>query len=346
MSHGSDPPRYLDFIPTDLVLIGLLGVWTVAAGAGVAAAFPGRTVVGLVAVLFAPGYALVAALFPRTNDGPGLFERLETTVGTEGNSVTVVERLLLAVALSVCLVPLVGLGVTFATLRIETVTFLGAVGLTTISLTVVAALRRRETLPWERFNPRVTDLTAGPARLGSLPGRPAVTFLLVVGFVVAAGGMGLAVLDADRGEQFTEFGLLTEDPATGELVADDYPDQLTPNATERVYVSITNNEGHTVEYSVVTILQSFGPDGQQQQAELLDQETVVVQQGETARTQQSLRPEITGENLRVTYLLYIGSPPREGRPSADNAYRRLHHWVDVPATPSPSVTRRRSPDQR
>lgn len=333
MSHGSDPPQYLDFIPTDLVLIGLLGAWTVAAGAGEAAAFPGRSVIGFVAVLFAPGYALVAALFPRKNEGPGLFERLGTELGDEEESVTVVERLLLAVALSVCLVPLVGLGVKFAQLRIEAATFLAAVGLTTVGLTVVAAIRRRQTLPWERFNPGVTDLAAGPARLRSLPGRPAVTLLLVVGFVVAAGGMGLAVLDTDRGEQFTEFGLLTEDPETGDLVADDYPDQLSDNETERVYVGITNNEGRTVEYSVVTLLQSFGPDGQLQQVQRLDQATVTVQEGETVRTQQSLRPEITGENLRVTYLLYIGSPPADEPPSTDNAYRHVHLWVDVSDTP-------------
>lgn len=334
MSHGSDSPRFLDFAPTDLVLVGLLGAWTVAAGAGEAAAFPGRAIVGFVAVLFAPGYALTAALFPRKNEGPGLFERLRTELGDEGESVTVVERLLLALALSVCLVPLLGLGVKFAQLQITTENFLGAVGLTTISLIVVAAVRRHQTLPWERFNPRATHLAgAGTARLRSLPGRPAVTLLLAVGFIAAAGGMGLAVLDADRGEQFTEFGLLTEDPATGEFVADDYPDQLTANETERVYTTITNNEGRTEEYVVVVALQSFGPDGELQQAELLNQETVTVEHGETVRTQQSLRPEITGENLRVTFLLYIDSPSADGVPRADNAYRQLHFWVDVPETP-------------
>jgi len=36
---------------------------------------------------------------------------------------------------------------------------------------------------------------------------------------------------------------------------------------------------------------------------------------------------MTGENLRVQYLLYRGDPPAE--PTQENAYRSLHLWVDV-----------------
>jgi hypothetical protein len=36
---------------------------------------------------------------------------------------------------------------------------------------------------------------------------------------------------------------------------------------------------------------------------------------------------MTGERLRLTYLLYRGAPPQT--PTTDNAYRELHLWVNV-----------------
>jgi uncharacterized membrane protein len=51
---------------------------------------------------------------------------------------------------------------------------------------------------------------------------------------------------------------------------------------------------------------------------------------ETWHRQHTVAPTMTGERLRLTYLLYRGPPPAE--PSADTAYRELHLWVNVTAS--------------
>jgi len=52
-----------------------------------------------------------------------------------------------------------------------------------------------------------------------------------------------------------------------------------------------------------------------------------VAHNETHRERHTLRPTRPGENLRVQYLLYEGTPPSE--PTGENAYRELHLWIDV-----------------
>lgn len=329
MSNSSG--QTLEFFPVDLVVTGLLGLWTVVVAFAGLGGFPGRTALGLVAILFAPGYAFVSALFPQQNSETGFFEdvRAEGT-GNDGR-VSVVERVLLAVVLSVCTIPLLGLGLDFAQVEIQTAAFLGTVGAATLVLTIIASIRRYRTLPWERFDPEVGGfLRTLPGQLRSVQARSNLTLLLIIGFVIAGAGIGVAVLDAERGEQFTEFSLLSEDPETGELVAEGYPEEIPRGESETIHVGITNNEGETLEYSVVTVVQSIDDSGQIQEVETVDEFTVTVQDGETWREPHSLSPTMTGEELRVTYLLYIGSPPENETPTAQNSYRSVHIWVDVP----------------
>lgn len=328
MSHHSESESS---VPVDLVAVGLLGLYTLGIAVGVVGDIPGRGPLGVVALLFAPGYALVCGLFPREHSQTPFLEEIRPTVGDDPGRITVIERLLLGVGLSLCLVPLLGLGLVFAGIRVQLPSILGAVGLTTIGLTVAAAVRRRRVLPWERFDPQPSNLLRTlSSRATEIDLRSGLTLLLVIGFVVAGAGIGVAVLGADRGEQFTEFGLVTEDPDTGELTADGYPEELTSTQSERIQITVTNNEGRPVEYTVVTLVESLDTDGQRQRAERVDSFRVTVQDGETVREQRSIDPDLSGEDLRLTYLLYIGSPPDEQTPTSDTAYRSVHLWVDVP----------------
>lgn len=327
MAGSVESSNRAGFVPTDLVLVGLLGVWLIVVAAVDIGNFPARAIIGLVAILFAPGYALVSALFPKQNTNTGIFAGIRAEVTGIGGRVTVVERLLLSVVLSVCLVPLLGLGLGLVQTDIQTSASIGAVGITTVGLTLVAVIRRRQARPRERFSPRIGSSVRSLSAQVRQSNSPLVV-LLVVGFLVAGAGISVGVLNADRSAEFTEFSLLAEDPETGELVADQYPEELTADEQERIHVEITNNEEKRVQYSVVVLLQSFDGSGQLQAAETLSQFNTTVQPGETIREQQTAQPELTGENLRLTYLLYIGPPPES--PSTDNAYRHVHLWVDVP----------------
>lgn len=329
----SRPRRFLRFVPTDLLLIAAIGGWT--ATAVPVLSDPGvRTVLGLLGVLFAPGYALVAALFPRERRGG--FTSLGDRIGDPG-TVTAVERLVLAVGLSVCLVPLLGIGLSYTPIAVPPAALLATVGYVTVALVPVAIARRALVAPAERFNPRfVVPLVAAANRLGAhaaqgpnIRAESVLSALVIVGLLVAASGIGVAVVTTGDGERFTEFYLVTEDPETGEYVAGGYPEEIRPGASETVHVGITNQEGARTDYTVVVMLQRLDEGGVAEQR-TLDSFALTLAPGETRREPHAITPDMTGEELRVTYLLYVGSPPAGERPDTDNAYRNVHLWIDVP----------------
>jgi uncharacterized membrane protein len=85
-------------------------------------------------------------------------------------------------------------------------------------------------------------------------------------------------------------------------------------------VEIVNESGATTNGTTVRVLEERGL--QRFQAELAH--------NETWHNQHTVTPTMTGEGLRLQYLLYRGDPPAE--PSAETAYRELHLWVNVSAS--------------
>lgn len=309
-------------------VLDLLGVGTVAVvvvvtivvGGRIAA--PIRVAVGTVLVLFAPGYALVALLLPN-----------RTTEASDGGerSVATGERLLLSLGLSVVVVSLVGLLLNYTTLPINQYNLPVAVGVTTLLLTLLALGRRLLAEPARRFSgdslgtPRrlVRRVTTGSTR------STAVSAALVIGLVVAVAGVGLGVATTENGEQYTEFYLLSEDES-GALVADDYPSELTVGETTGLHVGVGNQEGEPVEYTVVAQLQRIDRD--QGRATVAERTgvggfEVTLGAGQTVERRHTFEPTVEGEALRLTYLLYTGTPP--SNPSSATAYRSVHLWVDV-----------------
>ena len=94
---------------------------------------PVRVLLGLLLVLFLPGYSLVAALFPRKDDLDGI------------------ERIALSFGLSIAVVPLIGLALNYTPLGIRLVPVLLGLSLFTVLLAVVAGVRRVWMPEAERF---------------------------------------------------------------------------------------------------------------------------------------------------------------------------------------------------
>lgn len=59
----------------------------------------------------------------------------------------------------------------------------------------------------------------------------------------------------------------------------------------------------------------------------LDQADKRLEHEEVWHSKHEITPTMTGENLRLTYLLYKGDPPEE--PTKENSYRDLHLWITV-----------------
>lgn len=275
-------------------------------------------------VAFVPGYTLVCAAFPR-----GIRADSQRMSSADGRGITLLERFALSVATSVVLVGLVGLAVRTVGLSGRS-SLVVSVGVFTVLGAVVATLRRGAVPSTERFEP---DLAArlSPARAEAvdLETRRDLTSVTVVGLVVLLVVSGAAYAMAGPGEDTgdTALYLLASD---GETAAEDYPDTLTVGEESSLIVGIQNDEGQEVTYTVVVQLQEVDADGDGlnvESATELDRFDATLEDGETLESEHVVTPDQSGENLRLTYLLYVGEPPDS--PGEDDAYRSTYVWVDV-----------------
>jgi uncharacterized membrane protein len=308
----------------DLVAVGLAAVATF----GLAVVYgryggpaPLRVPLGLVFVFFLPGYAVSSALFPEpgigTDDGriPG------GTFRVDG-----VERLALSVGLSLFLVPLSGLGLTAIGEPVTLTTVLGTTTALVVVAATAAAVRRLQRPPHRRWHPSVLAWTRAGVDYAAADSLNAVIAVLVV---VAAVGAGAAVATPDSGERYTEFTVLAPG-ADGTPSATDYPTDIESGEERTLLVEVGNNEGQEVGYTVVVRLQEMAGSGRNRsvsRAVTLDRFDARVPAGQQSVYETQVRPPVTGEDLRLAYLLYRGPVPDE--PTRDNAYRSTHLVVDV-----------------
>jgi uncharacterized membrane protein len=171
--------------------------------------------------------------------------------------------------------------------------------------------------------------TSSPYSIAKIAPSEIVAMLLAISSVV------YAVAVPPQGEQFTEFYILTEDD-DGELVADNYPQELVAGDPQPLHVGIENNEYEEIDYTVVVQLQQVEGEGNEStvvnragvdrwsttlshnQSEIEQREFVV--DGSTAA-------DFEGGDRRLTFLLYDGVLPTE--PTRENSYRNLHLWANV-----------------
>lgn len=322
------PPAIRRF-PADLVSVLILTLLTV-----LAVFLPGvrdtplRIIVGLPFVLFIPGYAFVAALFPEQGDlSADAEESVSTTRGIDP-----IERIALTVGLSTAIVPLLGLLLNFTPWGIQLIPIVLTVSGVTIACTVIAAIRRWELPPEERFSvPYREWLIAGRTELFEPDDRidTALTVTLALSIVLATGSVGFALASPQQGEQFSEFYLLTENE-DGELVASGYPQEFVQGESQPLTLGIENKEYESVDYTVVVQLQQIEGEGNQStvvEREELDRVSTTLEHNETWQEVYPVTPTMTGEDLRLTFLLYKADVPAE--PTRENAYRNTHLWVNV-----------------
>jgi uncharacterized membrane protein len=356
-------PRQLRLLPADLAAVVVLTLLTAAT------VFvpwvnetPLRIVFGLPFVLFLPGYAFIAALFPESGESPvdeedaignsadGIVDVEAETDESEDNGdrsgIDGIERVALAFGTSIAIVPLLGLVLNFTPWGIRLTPIMVTVAGFTLGATAVAARRRRALPVDERFSvPYQSWIESGRSELLEPETRMdgALNILLVASVLLAVGSVAYAVAVPPQGEQFSEFYLLTEDD-DGELVADGYPTEFVRGESVPVIIGIGNQEYESTDYSVVVELQEVEsinasnetadsrPLNNSTEIRVVDREplgqlSASLEHNETWQQRHELRPTMTGENLRVQYLLYRGDPPAE--PTQENAYRSLHLWVDV-----------------
>jgi len=324
-------PRQLRHLPADLAgVLGVVLLTNLAVLLPVVSDTPVRIVAGLVFVLFIPGYAFIAALFPEAGSGPTTDD--ETVSNPDADGIDGIERTALSFGLSIALVPLVGLVLNFTPWGIRLLPILVSLSGLTLVLTAVAAVRRWALPADKRFRvPYRAWLRAGHEELFSPASRTdaALNVLLVLSILLAAGSVGYAITVPKDGERFSEFYLLTENE-DGELVADNYPTEFQQGEGRSLIVGIGNQEHERTEYTVVAELQRVervGNETRVRERSELRRFQPTLGHNETWHRQHEVTPEMTGEGLRLQYLLYRGAPPESINQSA--AYREVHLWVNV-----------------
>ncbi len=269
-----------------------------------------RLLLGVPLVAFTPGYALVAVALPADRHGdPGNLDAL--------------ERVVVAVGASVALVVLGSLALAAVyTGGLDTVPYRAVLGAATAALAVVAWGRRRRRPPGDRAG------VADPRWLLRSDRSPGlVDLVLIVAVLFAVGTLGYAVAAPPAPTADTSVTLLTE-TEDGEYVAGGYPDEVVAGTPATVTVGIENDASVERRYTVVAVLERLGPEGERTlQRRALARESVTVAAGATVRRPVTVRPELLGDRLRISYYVYRGDPGAD--PAPGSADRHLYVWVSV-----------------
>ncbi len=258
---------------------------------------PLRSVLGPGMVLFVPGYALIAALFP----GKGDIDAIERTALSFGSS--------LAVS------PLIGLALNFTPWGIRLEPIVVCLTVFTLACALAATYRRRELKPEERFtaefgktwiNARTKLFPQGEGRLDRT-----LTVILLLSIIASVAVLAFVIAVPRQGEKFTEFYILGPDGK-----AESSPDSFLPGESKPVIVGIVNHEYRNVTYDLVIALNDSNNITQ------LDSRQLELADNQTWRETVPLSPDHQGTDMEIQFLLYA-----DGHMTAP--YRDLHLWVSV-----------------
>jgi len=187
-----------------------------------------RQVLGLVFVLFLPGYAATAALFP------------------ENDQIDGIERVALSFGLSIAIVPLIGLALNFTPWGIRLDPILASVSAFIVGVSLVGWYRRAR-LPLDERFAIVVDFQM------DFRGMPLIDKLLTIGIVVMLVAsvvvLAWAITTPRVGERFTQLAIL----GPGGM-ATDYPRNMTVGENKTVLLTIKSFEHQPMNYTIVIVL--------------------------------------------------------------------------------------------
>jgi len=290
-----------------------------------------KTLVGLPLLLFVPGYVVLAALFPRNLSAahPDAADRLFATVSD--GCLRPLERVSLSFGVSVALLPPLGLFVSWTGVGFRPGAVMATVTTVLLFGTTVAVARRFLVPESERFTVSPTawvSRQSAALRDRSTASRVATVALVVVA-LAATSTLAYGLVAPGGGDAYTNVGLFTENES-GALVTSGYPTTLATDESGDVVVVVENHEHRRVDYTLVVELQRVSrTDGSVTVRESveLDRARASVAPGERWRSDQTIRPELTGDDLRVAYMVYHGDPPAD--PGVESANESVYLSIDV-----------------
>jgi len=264
---------------------------------------PIRIILGLPLVLFLPGYALIAAVFPRKDD------------------LDAIERIALSFGLSIAITPLLGLALNYTPFGIRLSPILIVLSVFTISLALGAYVRRSRIPEEDRF---VVDFDEFKdfllAQVFFSKKKKCIdrilTVVLIISIILAISMTVYVIITPKEGEKFTEFYVLGSNGT-----ASDYPTNLKVGEEGEVIIGIVNHEYANVTYRLEVRLNRG----------VIDEKSVELMHNETWESPFTFKTTRAGEDQKLEFLLFKNPFNKSvyGKEDKEEVYRSLHLWVDV-----------------
>jgi len=268
---------------------------------------PIRIILGLPLVLFLPGYSLIATLFPRKDD------------------LDAIERIALSFGLSIAITPLLGLALNYTPFGIRLSPILIVLSVFTISLALVAYVRRSMIPEEDRF---VVDFDEFKdfllAQVFFSKKKKCIdrilTVVLIISIIIAISMTVYVIITPKEGEKFTEFYVLSLNGT-----ASDYPTNLKIGEEGEVLIGVVNHEYTNTSYQLEVRLNGT----------VIGEKSIYLMHNETWESPFTFRATRAGEDQKLEFLLYKNPFEKSFIKNAsqktlrEEPYRSLHLWVDV-----------------
>jgi uncharacterized membrane protein len=253
-----------------------------------------RSILGLFLIVFLPGYALIALLFPKKND------------------LNILERMTFTVILSVVITALIGMILNYSPWGIR----IGSLLLTLAGVTVVlcaAAFWRRNQVPDEdylqyNFGRFFNNIKTGFSR-ETKTGKY-LSIILAISIILALSSTAYVLAKPKENDSYTQFYVLGPD---GKI--NNYPTSVLSGQQGNLIIGIVNHENKPESYHLLVT-----SDGSVQIDEVLtlnDKQKMEIPFNFTAGD--------PGQR-KMEFILYK-------LPDNNNAYRNLYIWLNITGVP-------------
>ena len=301
-----------------------------------------RVVLGLPFLLFFPGYALMATLFPKRNDDSSrIAEDNKQTHETNDNgeikeavrkrTIDGIERIVLSFGMSIAVTALLGLGLNFTPWGISLIMVIIAIAAFIFVMSAVAMIRQHRT----RQGLKLTSihLLKIPGWEGSVFNK-SLTVVLTIAVLGSIATLGYIIIKPKVGERFSEFYILgntgkAENYPSGFLLSNgavskvNYGTSIVPtNSTEgKITLGIVNQEQKETIYSVALQIDGQAAAINDNGTRVNRLENIKLQQGEKWEHEIGFAPQHIGDKQKVELFLY--------KNDSETAKESLHIWVNV-----------------
>lgn len=256
-----------------------------------------RTVLALVLIILAPGYSLIAALFPGKAD------------------IDVLERMALSLGMSVIIAPLIGLGLNFTDwgIRLDPITV--CISAFSIATVLIANKRRLDMQEESRFSPHM--IQSVKAMFGEAFPKNAkitdkvLTAVLLLSILLSVSVIAYVIVFPQYGEKFTEFYILGPNGK-----AENYTTSYHLGDSGTFIIGVTNHEQTNMSYNVLVQLVDNA------MTKTLYTDNMTLADNQTLERTAHITPDMIGTNMKLQFLLYKGG-------NMSSPYRECHVWVNV-----------------